>query len=273
MTVQSTSPRRAGRRRAKSKRRALGRAVTLALTPFLTAVYSGLLAASAYTTRSNRPVLVAAVLVLQTGVAYGWLRAVGAPGRLGGTLVGVATAAAADSLLLARESSGTLRPAVAALAFGVLAALLHQLVRRDGRAEMTASLAAAVSGATLVVLAAVWLVFWRLGAHALDIALAAVAATALVEIVAALLALPRVAALLVAVTVASGVGAGVGSLTPSLGALYGAALGLAVGLFAAAAFVTAEYARKLGGDVFFAAAVPLTVVTPAAYLASRVLAG
>lgn len=173
-------------------------------------------------------VLLAAVFLAQAVVIVGWHRCLDVPGATGGTVVAGAAAVGADVLVLV-DAGGEDRPLSAVptvLALTVLAALVHQLARRDGRERLTASLTATVALAALVslgstflavseaedglglvsastaaaalVVAGVWVRHRRGGSHRHDIAVVVVAGAVAALAVIALDGLPVVPALAVA---------------------------------------------------------------------------
>ena len=97
----------------------------------------------------SRPLLAVAVVVVQAGLVMAWLSVLNAPGRVGGALIGIGAAGAADLVLVNREQ----QPAgglMGVIAVALVASVLHQLLRRPRR-HPTASLAAEMSGVVLVV--------------------------------------------------------------------------------------------------------------------------
>lgn len=97
-------------------------------------------------------VVLLGVVVVQALVIEGWHRVLGVPGRAGGVVVAAAAAIGADLLVLAADGRTPLGPVPAVLGVAMVAAVVQQLLRRDGRGHLNASLAATVS---VVVLAAV----------------------------------------------------------------------------------------------------------------------
>lgn len=95
--------------------------------------------------------LLVAVVALQTLLVPGLLELLGAPSRAG-TLVLAAVAAAGADVLAVRD--GRVGALAGVVGLSVVAALLHQLVRRDGRSRVTESLAADLLAVVLVVAAA-----------------------------------------------------------------------------------------------------------------------
>ena len=105
---------------------------------------------------------VAAVAVLQVALVAAWVPATGIPGRIGAPVLGLAAAAGADLLLVVPE-----RPEIGALVavpgLGLLAAVLHQMVRRAPRSGVVASLAGVLLLVCAVSALAVVLVLPRAG--------------------------------------------------------------------------------------------------------------
>lgn len=99
-------------------------------------------------------VLALAVLLVQGLLVAAWHRSLEVPGAAGGALVAGAAAVAAVALVLADDGDRPLAVLPALLAGAVLAGLGHQLSRRDGRSRLVASLAATLTLAALAVLAA-----------------------------------------------------------------------------------------------------------------------
>ena len=125
-------------------------------------------------------VLLVAVLLVQGVLLSGGHRSLAVSGAVAGAVVAGGAAVAADVVVLLGEADRPLRGVPAVLALAVLAALVQQLVRRDGRPGLTASLAATVTLAALVVMAATFLASDAAEGGAPLVAAAAVAA-ALVE--------------------------------------------------------------------------------------------
>ena len=124
--------------------------------------------------------LLLAVLLVQGLLVAGWFPALRVPGAAGGQVVVGAAAVAADLAVLAADETRPLEHVAAVLGLALLAALAHQLVRRDGRVELTASLTATGAAAVLTGLAAAWLALdvSRAGTGLLVLAAAAAAAAA-----------------------------------------------------------------------------------------------
>lgn len=122
-----------------TSRRPLAVASTIAL--------SALVALTGYA----HPVLVAlAVALAGLVVAWGWPVLLGLPSRFGTTVVlaiGAVTCTAAAAL---SPDEPYLRWVPAALAVSLIAAFLHQLLRRDGRPRLTESVAASAAGLAVI---------------------------------------------------------------------------------------------------------------------------
>jgi hypothetical protein len=214
-----------------------------------------------------------AVLLLAVALAQGllvsrWFAALGVTGAAGGAVVAGAAALTADVLVVVREDTEPLASVAAVLALAMLAAFLHQLVRRDGRPDLTASLAATTSLAVITVLGAGYLAADLSRGGSALVAVAALAAGA--------------ATALDAVTLP-------GPVRASIGLAAALVLSIAVGLLtdlgaAAAALVAAGCAATAAGAVTMArrmwhpepivcAALPLVLAGPAAFVLGRLLLG
>jgi hypothetical protein len=122
--------------------------------------------------------LVGALLLAQAAVLAGWHRGLDVPGGRGGVVVGAAAALSADLLVAAAPDDRPLRALPAVLAAALVASIAHQLLRRDGRVALTASLTATGSAAVLVTLAAMHLATAQESDGAVLVAVAAVPAAA-----------------------------------------------------------------------------------------------
>lgn len=97
----------------------------------------------------SKPLLGGAIVVVQAGLVLAWLAVLDAPGRLGGALIGIGAAGAADLVLVNRQQ----QPAgglMGVIALALIASVLHQVLRRP-REAAAASLAATASGAVIAV--------------------------------------------------------------------------------------------------------------------------
>jgi hypothetical protein len=92
-----------------------------------------------------------AVGLLQLGLVWSYVLGTGIPGRIGGLVLGVASGAAADALLL-HDQTTTLVPLLTVYGLLLPALFLHQLTRGVVRAQVTESLAGVAVGAVAVTL-------------------------------------------------------------------------------------------------------------------------
>ncbi|HYN30420.1 MAG TPA: hypothetical protein VES95_11225 [Dermatophilaceae bacterium] len=124
-------------------------------------------------------------------VAWGWPRLLGSPSRVGSSSA-IAVAAVSAALVVAlsdREPYLAYLPA--AVAAGLLAMILHQLLRRDGRPRLTESLAVSAAGVTVVTVGVLYVPLARSTEH-LEVVLAATAAVAAGALADLLAPFPRV---------------------------------------------------------------------------------
>jgi hypothetical protein len=215
-------------------------------------------------------VLLLAVLLAQGLLVSRWFVALGVPGGGGGAVVAGGAALAADLLVVLRDERRALAPVAGVLGVAMLAALIHQLVRRDGRPGVTASMAATTALAVVAVLGAGHLGA-RLGHGGSALVVAAVLAAGAVSVLAAV-PLPGPRGARPAGGIALGVGLGVVTgLLSDLGAGTGAlvALGCAV-----AAAVGALFAGRMANpDPIVCAVLPLLLAGPVGLALGRLLVG
>lgn len=174
----------------------------------------------------------AAVLALGVLFALGWPRLIDLPSPRGSAWVGIASVVVAlGSVLLARS----LVPLLAVLAFGVIAAFVHEMARRDGRPHLVESLSGTVVSVVAVVSAAAW-VLLATGSASGGVLLAGAAGLAAAALATGLPLSPRVGTALAigAGAVAGGV---VGHLAAAVGIPVGALVGLGAGVVTAASVV------------------------------------
>ena len=206
--------------------------------------------------------------LVQLLLVWTWFPALQVRGVLGGRVVTVAAAAAADIAVLAADDARPSAPLAAVLALTLLAAFVVQLLRRDGRERLTASLTATGTAATMVVLGSLWLALdtVRRGDTVLLVAVLALAAVVLAD----LLPLPgwlrrtagAVAALGASLAVAGGSDLGVG-VTVATGAAAAVVAGLA----------TLVARRVPAPHPVLPGVLAALLVAPVAYLLARVLVG
>jgi hypothetical protein len=263
---------------------------TLVHTAALSAAAVGLLLLGVLT---GRYVLAVLLIPLQVLLLLAWLAALNASGLLWSAVVVSGSAVAAD-LLTATGPLGVRRLA-GVVAVSLLIAMLAQLVRRDGRVNLTTSLAATLGAVVLVAGLAV-LVALRRTVAGHDAAMTALIGTGGALVVARgfdALRLLRsatvtrrrsVTGLVLAGAVAVALGWLLGAVRSSLGIGDGIALATASAVVALAADIGLDIARAgqppdPSADRARAALLPLSVLlpvclaAPSAYVAGRVLLG
>lgn len=216
--------------------------------------------------------LLGAVLLAQGLVVAGWHRSLAVPGARGGRVVGALAAVASDALVLTGTGQRPLSAVPAVLACAVLAALVHQLARRDGRERLTASLTATVSLAVLVVLGAAFLaVPTGEDGRALVSAAAAAAALAVAGgVVRRRTGAPRRAD----IAVVAGAGALSAAVIVALDALPPVpALAVAASAAGLSWVATLLVSRSAAPDAVLAAGLPLVLAGPVAFVLGRLLVG
>src|SRR4051794_37878095 len=102
-------------------------------------------------------VLLPAVLLTQVLLAGAWVPALQATSPIGGRIVVLGAAGAADVAVLAADETRPMEHVAPVLAVALLAALAHQLARRDGRGGLTTSLTATGSATVFACLGSAWL--------------------------------------------------------------------------------------------------------------------
>jgi hypothetical protein len=214
----------------------------------LTIAGAVLLALGAY---AGPAVLALAVAAVQVGFVVGWFRAFGLPSWRAGSVLAVLAALGASLGVLLDDVTARVAPLVAAIGLVTVAALLQELLRRDGRAHVVRSLSATVTAAAFAVLGACWVAQSesRAGETVVAAAVAAVAATVAGMVAAtALLArlrLPAVPLAAVGMIIGTLAAAVVGWTDDAVG--FGA--GLVIGLISAvAAAVGGVVARFLSQE-------------------------
>lgn len=215
--------------------------------------------------------VVLVVAVAQVGLAVRWTGALGAPAAVETAVVGAGVAVGADLAVWLSDDERPLGLVAPALGLGLLAAIVGQVLRRDGRVRLTASLAAGVSLCVAGALGATYVVLRQADGGVPFLvagALAAGAAVALVTAPGPLSArLLRTAAGLVAAAV---VGLVVGASSDA-GVLDGLLTGLVCGAAALVVLVTAQ--RMPRPDPLVAGVLPLLLVAPVAFVGFRLLTG
>ena len=255
----------------------------------LTSAIAGALVLASF---GGRAALAGAVFPLQVALVVGWLGTLGVRAGVGAAMIAVAAAAVADVVVATGPADA--RRLLAVIAVGLLIALIHQLVRRDGRPGLTASLAGTVSAIALACALATFAAL-RAGIGGSAAALAALGAAAGAVLVAwvcdfvltrpAIPGVPRRAwpGLILGLGAGCAIGAGVGSAREVLGAGYSVTIGGAVAAVALAVGVGVDLARarvsaprprgRLDGLLPLAVVLPLAAAAPVAYVTGRILVG
>jgi hypothetical protein len=230
------------------------------------------------TAAAGEPFPLVAVAVLQAALVVAWVPATGIPARAGAPALGLAAAAGADLLLVLPD-----RPEIGSLlavpGLGLLAAVLHQMLRRAPRTDVVGSLAGVLLLVCAVTALAVLLLLPAAGDTPAALPLLVVGTTllvvALVDLVlprpAVAAGVPRgVPALALGVLAGTAV-AGVGSGADGAGALVGAVVaGLALGAVAALVGLAAGYVVAAGPGRAWAATLlqavlPFAAAAPVAF--------
>lgn len=237
--------------------------------PALTVGFAGLVALACY---AGRPVLLLALLLVQAVLIGGWYGFANVPGERGGVVVALGAAAGADAVLLLQDTDPpSLAPLAGVVGLVLVAALLHQLLRRDGRPELTASLSATVALGVVAALGGGYLVA-REARAGVGVVVAVLAGVAVGTVLAAL---PGPRWLTGALSVAGGAAAGAAVAAVELvGAAAGAGLGLTGGALAGVAATMTSYAAgQPPARLAVAGTLPLVLGGSAAYVAGRLLVG
>lgn len=217
--------------------------------------------------------LVGALLLVQAAVVADWHRALAAPGSRGGVVVGAATALAADLVVVAASDERPLRALPAVVAGSLVAAVVHQVVRRDGRTALTTSLTATGSLGVLVALAAMHLATAAEpdGTVLVATAAAPAAVVAAAEALRPVTRAPAWSGLPVAVVAAAATA--VAAVAVADGMAWSVALGCATAGAVAGWVGTLVVARSVRPGPTLLAGLPQLLAAPAVYVASRLLVG
>ncbi|MFH5821826.1 hypothetical protein [Georgenia sp. AZ-5] len=216
----------------------------------------------------SRDLLTALVLVLAVVFAAGWPRLLDLP-TFGGPRVVIGLAAVAALAAVRVLSVGTL---AVVMGIAVVAAFVHQMLRRDGRPRLVESVSGVVAGAVVVVSAAGW-VAADTGPLAASLVVTGAAAIAAAASATAVPGRPELVASLS--TVAGGAaGLVAGLLLGVVGVVPGVLVGLAAGILTAALHVLFGRfpASSRVRPALSAAVLPLLVAGVPVYLVSRLLA-
>lgn len=210
------------------------------------------------------PWLWAPVIALQVVVVLTWHRSLGTPSAASGAAVGAGLAAIVDVIVATTDNAPSLGPIAVVLGAGYLIAVVQQLLRQDGRADLVDALAATVTLATVASFGAAWVVIAQLDdGGQLTVVLAGACAAAAVGRLAP--GVSGAAAAPLVAGVAAGVLLGVGVDDVLLGSGLGLAAAVPVALAAVAqARVLDEGAGWIPGGVW-----PVLLAAPLGYLVVR----
>jgi hypothetical protein len=212
------------------------------------------------------PWLWAPVLALQVVVVLTWHRSLGAPSAASGAAVGAGLAAIVDVIVATTNDAPSLGPVAVVLGAGYLIAVVQQLLRQDGRADLVDALAATVTLATITALGAAWVVLYQLeDGNATTVVLAGACAAAAVGRLA-----PGVGGAAAAPIGAGGVaGALLGVAVDD--ALVGAGLGVAAAVPVALAAVAQARVRGEGSGWLPGGVWPVLLAAPLGYVVVRMI--
>ena len=250
------------------------RTSTAGAGPFSTAVAAPALGALlVLATAAGTAPLVGALLLAQAAVVAGWHSGLGAPGLRGGAAVGAGTALAADLLVAVAPDDRPLRALPAVVAGALVASVVHQVVRRDGRTALTASLTATGSLGVLVALAAMHLATAAEPDGTALVAAAAVpaAVVTMAEALRPVTGAPAWSGMVVAVVTAAATATAVVAAGDRTG--WSVAAGCAAAGAAAGWVATVVVTRTARPQAVLLVGLPQLLAAPAAYVASRLRVG
>ena len=238
------------------------------------AVAAGLAAALVLGGVIDPLVLLPAVLLTQVLLAVAWFPALQASSPLGGRIVVLGAAVAADVAVLAADETRPMEHVTPVLAVAMLAALAHQLARRDGRGGLTTSLTATGAATVFACLGSAWLALdvSREGTGLLVVGAVAAAAPAVVELGRSRLGRSRWGwAGAVWAAAVTGVAAAAVAETTDISLPVALAAGAGAVVAARLAMLLAE--RAPVPHPLLPAALPPVLVAPVVYLLGRLLVG
>lgn len=210
-------------------------------------------------------VVLLGVVVVQGLVVQGWHRVLDVPGRAGGLVVATGTALTCDVLVWVQDGQAPLAPVPAVLGVAMLASVVQQMLRRDGRGRLNASLAATATLAVVVAVAVGYLAAVDLDHGTAVVGTVALAAgsCALVPALGGRLGLPGWAEVLAgpALAVAAGAACGLGTPLTIVDSLALAAAAAAAATAGGALAARAPRPRRaVAAGLSFATAGPLAYV-------------
>jgi hypothetical protein len=271
------------------------------VSALLTLAFSAVLVLAGY---AHESVVALTVVLLQGALAFTWHDATAVPGRRGGAFVAMLAGAGASIAVLLDGATGEVTPLLGAVGIGFVLAMLHQLARRDGRPEVVASLSGTVTLVALAVLPATWIAERESRGGVAVLACAATAAA--VAVLGTLLSRWPTLGGLLGIVAGTAAGAAAATFDPVLAssgrwiaatAAFVAVMAVTIARYSTAAAQAGDRARPVPvgapevpevpgpptpppapdrvrqAQVLVAAALPLVLVGPAAYVLGRVLVG
>lgn len=217
-------------------------------------------------------VVLAGVVMVQTLLLEGWHRVLAVPGRVGGVVVAAGAAVGADLLVFAADDRTPLAAVPAVLGLAMVAAVVQQMLRGDGRTQLNASLAATVSLVVLVAVTPGYLAALALedGPVLVVTVAAAAALAALVPVLGTRAGLPGWAQLVLGPVLAAVLGVAAGVAGP-LSLLDATLLAVAAAAVATGGSTLVARAPRPGRGV--AVGSSFATAAPLAYVLGRVLVG
>ncbi|HEU4544143.1 MAG TPA: hypothetical protein VFR23_23635 [Jiangellaceae bacterium] len=250
---------------------------------------AGLIGVLAVGSAAGGEFLAAGVLIAQVVFVMGAVRVAPVPAASGAAWLALLVGAGATAWTAWAGLPG-LSPVAIVLGPALVLAIVLQLVRRDGRPRLTASLTLAVSACVLVVLPVAWvgLRYADGGGHAVALGLLGAGIAVLADALRVSAMLRRLLGVLVAAALAAGlvVWLETFSLVPAVSAVVVAAFGAVMAIVALAAVdVLADESRRSQGqphavgytrDVAVAmtplrVVMPVVVAAPVVYVLGRIL--
>lgn len=240
---------------------------------------AGLVAVLAVAAVAGGPLLAAAVIIVQVVFTLGGVWSSSAHEARSAAWLALVVAAAASVWTVYEGTSG-MRPAAALLGPALVGAVAIQLLRRDGRPELTRSLTLTVAACTLAVLPVAWVALREAddGVYAVGLGLLGVGIVGLAEGVPLPVAIRRALAVLAAGGLAAGVVLLVGPVAaevPAVGAVVVATFAALTAVTALAAVdrIGVEAENRDAALLPVRISLPIVATAPVAYVLGRMLVG
>jgi hypothetical protein len=202
---------------------------------------AALAATMALASAAGGAIFAGAVALVQVLFTLGSVRSVAVPSARPAAWLALAAGLGALTWVYLEESPG-LTPLVAVLGPTLVVAIVIQLVRRDGRPRLTASLSLSVAACVLAMLPVMWVALRAAadGYHSVGLALFGVGLLSLTEALPISRAVRRVLGVLVAVVGGAAVVMFVGSVGAAVPAVSGVVVTAFAGVMAATAFAMVD---------------------------------